>query len=285
MEMLIISGLSGAGKSRAASVLEDLNFYCVDNMPVELIPKFAEICSASGGRYERVAIATDIRNWEGFDELLSVLDELKRGGVDYGILFITASVECIVKRYKETRRPHPLERSGRSLEQCVREEMKILEPLRSMADYVIDTTDMPLKRLQQTIQRTFSSMPGSGVRLSVMSFGYKYGVPMEADFVLDVRFLPNPFYVDDMRARSGLDEDVCQYVFANGMARDFLNRFEAMLVPVLDAFAEEGKRSVTICVGCTGGHHRSVAVAEALAKDLSDDITAVECIHRDIHKE
>ena len=284
MEILIISGLSGAGKSRVAAALEDLDFYCVDNMPVTLIPKFAELCAATRGRYERVALVSDIRNREGFDELFDSLDELMALGFEYKILYIDATVETIVKRYKETRRRHPLDGESGGLEQAVRKEIRILEPVRSRADYMIDTTGLTLGRLQRTLFRMFGAGEEERMRVSVMSFGFKYGIPMEADLVFDVRFMPNPFYVPELMERTGLDPDVADYVFNSAQSQAFLTKLWDMVAFLLPNYQEEGKMNLTVCIGCTGGHHRSVAVTEALARYLTERGYETECIHRDISK-
>jgi UPF0042 nucleotide-binding protein len=284
VEILIISGLSGAGKSRVAATLEDLDFYCVDNMPVTLIPKFAELCAATRGRYERVALVTDVRSRESFDELFESLDELMALGFEYKILYVDATVETIVKRYKETRRSHPLDTDEISLEQAVYKEIKILEPIRKRADYTIDTTGLTLGRLQRTLYRMFGAGGEDKLHITVMSFGYKYGIPIEADIAFDVRFLPNPFYVPELMNKSGLDSDVAAYVFKNGQADEFLEKFEGILEYLLPNYQEEGKLSLTVCIGCTGGRHRSVAVSEALAQHFSQQGYSVECLHRDINK-
>lgn len=284
MEILIISGLSGAGKSCAANILEDLDFYCVDNMPVTLIPKFAELCAATRGRYERVALVTDVRSRESFDELFDSLDELISLGFEYKILYIDASVETVVKRYKETRRRHPLDTEGGGLEQAVMREIKMLEPVRRRADYMIDTSGLALGRLQRTLFRMFGTGGEDKLRITVMSFGYKYGVPIETDIAFDVRFLPNPFYVPELRDKSGIEKDVSEYVFSTGQADQFLRRFEEMIEYLLPNYEEEGKSSLTISIGCTGGRHRSVAIAEALAAFLTQKGHAADCIHRDINK-
>ncbi|MBQ7459778.1 MAG: RNase adapter RapZ [Oscillospiraceae bacterium] len=284
MEILIISGLSGAGKSRVAAALEDLDFYCVDNMPVTLIPKFAELCVATRGRYERVALVTDVRSRESFDELFKSLDELNTLGLEYKILYVDATVETIVKRYKETRRRHPLSSEGLGLTEAVQREINMLEPVRQRANYVIDTTGLTLGRLQRILLRIFGGGGDYKIKVSVMSFGYKYGIPIEADIVFDVRFLPNPFYVPALQGRTGLDREVSDYVFKNGQADEFLRRFEELLEYLLPNYEEEGKLSLTVCIGCTGGRHRSVAVSEAIAKRFSDKGYNVECIHRDAEK-
>ncbi len=284
MDILIISGLSGAGKSRVAAALEDLDFYCVDNMPVTLIPKFAELCVATRGRYERVALVTDVRSRESFDELFESLDELTALGLEYKILYVDATLETIVKRYKETRRRHPLTGEGLSLVEAVQREMRMLEPVRSRANYVIDTTGLTLGRLQRNLIRIFGGGADNKIKVTVMSFGYKYGIPIEADIVFDVRFLPNPFYVPELQNKTGQSKDVVDYVFKNGQAEEFLRRFEGLLEYLLPNYEEEGKLSLTVCIGCTGGRHRSVAVSEAIAKMFSEKGYSTECIHRDVDK-
>ncbi len=284
MDMLIISGLSGAGKSRVAAALEDLDFYCVDNMPVALMPKFAELCAATRGRYERVALVSDIRSREGFDELFRALDEIHAAGYDYKILYVDATVDTVVKRYKETRRRHPLGGEAEGLEAAVRREMKMLEPVRQRADYVINTTGLTLGRLQRTLFRLFGTESKERIRVTVMSFGFKYGIPIEADLVFDVRFLPNPFYVPELTNKTGLDDDVYDYVFNSDQSREFLGKLEELIDFLLPNYQEEGKMNLTVCIGCTGGHHRSVAVTEALARYLAAKGQETECIHRDIGK-
>ena len=283
MEMLIISGLSGAGKSRVAAALEDLDFYCVDNMPAPLMPLFAELCAATRGRYERVALVSDIRSRDGFDQLFSALDELSNRGFDYKILYVDATVETVVKRYKETRRRHPLDDAG-GLESAVRREIQMLEPVRRRADYIIDTTGLTLGRLQRTLFHLFGTGKEQKLHVTVMSFGFKYGIPIEADLVFDVRFLPNPFYVPELRERDGTDPDVRDYVFNSDVTRQFLVRLEEMIDFLMPNYEEEGKMTLTVCVGCTGGHHRSVAVAEALASYLTGMGHDVDCVHRDVGK-
>lgn len=282
--MLIISGLSGAGKSRVAAALEDLDFYCVDNMPAQLIPRFAELCAATRGRYERVALVSDIRNGDGFGHLFTALDELEAAGFEYKILYVDATVETIVKRYKETRRRHPLDGEAVGLEEAVRKEMRALEPVRKRADFVINTTGLTLGRLQRTLYRLFGAGDAQKLRVSVMSFGFKYGIPIEADLVFDVRFLPNPFYVPELMEKSGLDADVYDYVMSSEQSKDFLKKLEDLIDFLLPNYEEEGKMNLTVCIGCTGGRHRSVAVTEALAKHLSLTGHETECIHRDITK-
>ena len=223
MEFIIISGLSGAGKSKVASFLEDIGFYVVDNMPAPLMPKFAELCMAGPGRYDRVALVTDIRGGQTFDGLFDALHELHRMGCAYKILFVEASVETIIKRYKETRRMHPLSSTSRSLDEAVRQERTVLAPVRQRAEYIIDTSALSTAKLRGEVLRLFGdggSTPAMSV--SVISFGFKYGIPIEADLVFDVRFLPNPYYIAELRHQTGLDEGVYSFVFGYQQTKDFM---------------------------------------------------------------
>ena len=285
MKFLIVSGMSGAGKTRAADVLEDMDYYCVDNMPAPLLPKLAEFCMGMGGRYEKVALVTDIRDKEGVDAIFDALDKLWGLGCDYEILYVEADVPTIVKRYKESRRPHPLQAEAGSLEAAVRLESKRLERLRVNADHVINTSRLTLGMLQKEICKRFMGEDASQtLAVTVMSFGFKYGIPIEADIVLDARFLPNPYYDEALRDKTGLDRDVCEYVFQNGAAEELLRLLKPLVEFLLPQYAEEGKRSLTIAVGCTGGHHRSVAMARALAELIRGLGHGVKELHRDMEK-
>lgn len=267
MELIVISGLSGAGKSKVASFLEDMGFYVVDNMPSPLLPRFAELSMAAPGRYERVALVTDIRGGQTFDGLFEALDALHAMGCEHKILFVEAGTEAIIKRYKETRRIHPLAGSMLSLESAVEQERTVLSPVRQRADYVIDTTVLSTAKLRGVLLRLFgrdSDRPAMSV--SVVSFGFKYGIPMEADLVLDVRFLPNPYYIAELRHQTGLDDGVYNFVFGYQQTRDFMGHLEQLMGFLLPQYAEEGKTVLVIGVGCTGGRHRSVAVTRALAE-------------------
>jgi UPF0042 nucleotide-binding protein len=285
MEFLIITGLSGAGKSRAADVLEDLDFYCVDNMPVALMEKFAEFCVAAGGRYEKVALVTDVRENEDFTALLSTLDSFGRSGYDCRILYMDADVPTIVRRYKESRRPHPLAQDNRSIEDAVRREIRLLAPVRERADYIVNTSGLTLGMLQN---RLFSLFPAEGqmraLNITVLSFGYKYGIPLDADLVFDVRFMPNPFYVDELRQQTGLDLPVAEYVFGHRQARLFMEKLEDMIEFLIPMYVEEGKLSLTVAIGCTGGRHRSVAIAHALSNHLKSKGFSSDNINRDLEK-
>ncbi len=285
MEFLIITGLSGAGKSRAADVLEDLDYYCVDNMPVALMPRFAELCRATRGRYEKVALVTDVREKDGFDELLSMLDSLKGEDLSCRILYMDADMRTLIRRYKESRRPHPLSAPGVSVEEAVRRETELLSPLRERADFIVNTSSLTLGMLQHKL---FSLFAGEGARreigLTVMSFGYKYGLPMEADLVFDARFLPNPFYVEKLQPMSGLDLPVAEFVFSYQQSRTFLEKLEDMLSFLLPLYIEEGKLTLTIAIGCTGGRHRSVALASALNDHFVAGGLSSVLVNRDIDK-
>jgi UPF0042 nucleotide-binding protein len=284
MEILIITGLSGAGKSRVAAVLEDMDFYCVDNMPVALMPKFAELCLATRGRYERVALVTDVRAIENPGELFNAFDEMCEMGCEHRILFVEAGVETIVKRYKETRRRHPLDPEGHEFEKAVYREIHMLAPLREKADIIIDTTDLTLGRLQRRLFGIFSSSKEKPLHVGIMSFGYKYGIPIEADLVFDVRFLPNPYYDTVLRDQSGLYKPVHDYIFQYDQSTEFFRHLTELMLFMLPYYEEEGRRSIVVCIGCTGGRHRSVAMAQELCAFLSEKGYPVDCSHRDIDK-
>ncbi len=271
MEILIISGLSGAGKSSAATYLEDMGYFTMDNVPADIILKFAAFCSQSDGRYDRVALVSDIRSVNGdFSGLLDAMDRLKQGGDVCRLLFVTADLETIIKRYKETRRRHPLMSDGMSIEQAMHREEELLSPLRERADVVIDTTQMPTAKLRNELYRIFGDKSARGkLSVNVMSFGYKYGIPLEADLVFDVRFLPNPFYVPELKHKTGMDSEVYNYVFSFPQTKTFIEKLEGLLSFLLPLYAEEGKSTLVIAVGCTGGHHRSVSVARCLTAYLS----------------
>ncbi|MBQ8217085.1 MAG: RNase adapter RapZ [Oscillospiraceae bacterium] len=285
MEFLIITGMSGAGKSRAADVLEDLDYYCVDNMPMALLPRFAELCLATKGRYEKVALVTDVREKDGFKELTYAVDYLKSLGCSCRMLYMDADVKTLVRRYKETRRPHPLHVKGKSMEEAIKRETELLAPIKEKADYIVNTSSLTLGMLQN---RLFTLFSGDGrkrdIEVTVMSFGYKHGLPMDADLVFDARFLPNPFYVEDLRPLCGLDRPVFEFVFGYQQTRQFVEKLQDMVDFLLPLYIEEGKLGLTIAIGCTGGHHRSVAIAAALNDYLAAKGVNSVNVNRDLDK-
>jgi UPF0042 nucleotide-binding protein len=285
MEFLIITGLSGAGKSRAADVLEDLEYYCVDNMPVKLMPRFAELCMDTRGRYEKVALVTDVRERESFGELLSTIDEVKAMDCTVRILYMDAELRTLVRRYKESRRPHPLAGPGYPIEKAIEREIELLAPIKDRADYVVDSTSLTLGMLQN---RLYSLFAGEGKKrelsITVMSFGFKHGIPLEADLVFDARFLPNPYYVDELRPLCGLDLPVAEFVFSYQQTRTFMEKVQELIDFLMPLYIEEGKLSLTIAVGCTGGRHRSVAIASALHAYFSARGLRSSNINRDLEK-
>ena len=286
MEILIISGLSGAGKSKAASFLEDMGFYIVDNMPAAMILKFAEFCAGGSQRYDKVALVYDVRTANSPTELFDVLDVLKHSSGACSLLFLEAEPETIIKRYKETRRRHPLMKQADSLEKAVLEEKDMMAPLRQRADYVIDTTHLSTAQLRGELLRNFGSGAAEkeGMTVSVTSFGFKHGLPMEADLVFDVRFMPNPYYIQELREKTGLDRAVSDYVFSFQQTHDYMAKLRDLLAFTLPLYAEEGKTELVIAIGCTGGHHRSVAVTHALAADIRDLGYRVRENHRDMNR-
>ena len=285
MEFLIITGLSGAGKSRAADVLEDLEYYCVDNMPVALLPRFAELCLDARGRYDRVALVTDVREREGFGELLDTRAKLQGMDCIVRILYMDADVRTLVRRYKESRRPHPLSGAGVTIEQAIQKEQELLAPIKERADFVVNSANMTLGMLQN---RLFGLFAGEGkkreIEVTVMSFGYKHGIPLDADLVFDVRFLPNPFYVEDLRPLCGLDRPVSDFVFGYSQTRLFMEKVEELIEFLLPYYIEEGKLGLTIAIGCTGGRHRSVAIAAELNRFLNEKGIGAVSVHRDMER-
>ena len=283
MEFIVISGLSGAGKSQAASMLEDIGFFVVDNMPAPLIPRFAELCMAGQAKYDRVAIVVDIRGGQTFDGLFAALDSLTQMDCAYKILFVEAATDTILKRYKETRRLHPLAKSAGLLDEAIRTEWVMLEPVRAKAEYIVDTTNLSTAKLRGELLRIFDSdSPQKAMSVNVVSFGFKYGLPMEADLVFDVRFLPNPFYVPELKHHTGLEKPVYDFVFSNQEGKRFMTYLERLIDFLLPQYMEEGKAALVIAVGCTGGQHRSVAVTRALAEFIRQKCYEASETHRDM---
>jgi len=282
MDILIITGLSGAGRTRAADICEDLNYYCVDNLPAALLPRFAELCLAAGGRYEHTALVMDVRSVRDHDELKAALSALSDLPCEVRVLYLEAKPEAILRRYKESRRPHPLASSGESIRTALEREAALLAPLRERADLIIDTTGMSLNRLKAGIRGLLQPNEPC-FTLNVESFGYKNGVPAEADYVFDVRCLPNPYYEDALRELTGLDGAVTDYVFRDGAAQKLLDEMVRLISLALPMFSGD-RTELTVAVGCTGGHHRSVAMAQALADAMERTGVSVSVSHRDMER-
>ena len=284
MQLFIVSGVSGAGKSTVISILEDSGYFCVDNLPPELIPKFAELCQMGSGEHQRAAVVCDIRGGSHFDGLFQALDTLDSMKVPYQILFVEADDQTIIKRYKETRRSHPLMDSHGTLARAVQMERRLMKPVRDRADIVLQTDAMSTRKLRDRVLELV--YPGrkkvSQLNVCVTSFGFKYGLPMEADLVFDVRFLPNPFYIEELKHQTGLDDGVRDYVFQFAQSREFLEKLEDMVGFLLPQFVEEGKSMVVVAIGCTGGQHRSVAMTHALAEYVRSLGYQVSENHRDM---
>ncbi len=282
MEILIISGLSGAGKSRAAVCLEDSGYYIVDNLPAEMMVKFAEFCASAGGRYDRLALVYDVRAGEPFRRLTQAVDELRGVGLRCRLLFLEADTPTIIKRYKETRRSHPLCADGTvSIEEAVAREREMLMPVREKADFVLDTSAFSTAKLRSALLTLLGGADGK-LHVTVLSFGFKNGLPPEADTVLDVRFLPNPYYVPQLKELTGLDEGVRDYVMDSESTREFWGRLTPVLDFLLPQYRQEGRTELVLAVGCTGGRHRSVAVAHRLAEYIASQGFPVTESHRDM---
>ena len=283
MQFVIISGMSGAGKSKAASDLEDLGFYCVDNMPAEMIPQFAQLCLATKGRYEKVALVTDVRASMTFDALFQALQKLDEMHLQYSIYYIEASTEVIIKRYKETRRLHPLMKDGSTLADAIGRERELLAPVRNRASAIIDTSILSTGKLRGIlIDLVAGGMREHSMDVRVVSVGLKYGLPLGADLVFDVRFMPNPYYVPELRYQTGMNDDVYNYVFSFPQTKEFLSKLEQLLSFLLPNYLDEGKTDLVIAVGCTGGKHRSVCIAKELYEFVSKKGYAATLSHRDM---
>lgn len=283
MKFIIITGMSGAGKSQVVKALEDLGCYCVDNMPPELIPKFAEIYHRSAKPQDMAALVCDIRGGDLFRELDANLDQLSELGYDYEILFLEASEEVLLKRYKETRREHPLSIGGRIMD-GVRRERTLLNDIRKRATHIVDTSGMSTAQLKAHIASIYGGARDFSMTIHVVSFGFKYGIPLDADLVFDVRFLPNPFYIPELREHTGLETCVRDYVMDYAQSREFVKKLIDMMEYLIPHYEKEGKAQLVIGIGCTGGHHRSVTIAEELHKQLLRSGHHVLASHRDIQK-
>lgn len=285
MECLIISGMAGAGKSMTVDVLEDLGYYCIDNMPTSLIPRFVELFETSSEKYKKVALVVDVRGDGDFEQLNETLKNAEGPDFCYRILFLDATDEMLLNRHKETRRRHPLESDAVSFSEAIALERELMEPIRRHADFVIDTTPLPPPKFRAYLISLFSSTEEEQtMMITVGSFGFKYGIPAESDMVFDVRFLKNPYYVEELKYKTGLDPDVFDYVFSDPDAGEFVARMTSMLEFLIPRYIKEGKMSIVISIGCTGGHHRSVSIARELAQELGRHAHNVNVRHRDITK-
>ena len=286
MEFIIVTGLSGSGKSGVINALEDIGFYCIDNMPPQLIPKFGEICLQSEGKISRVAIGADIRGGELFFHLSDNLTQLRVQGVSIKILFLDAADDVLIKRYKETRRKHPLdELASGNIARAVAAERDLLTPIRESADYYIDTSLLSTSQLKERINSLFLENVGDSMIVSCMSFGFKYGIPTEADLVFDVRCLPNPYYIPELKHKTGMEPEVREFVMKHEQAIALKDKLEDLVRFLLPLYVKEGKSQLVIAFGCTGGKHRSVTFAENMYRFLVDNGFKARVSHRDIYKD
>ena len=268
MRFIVVTGMSGGGRSTALKMLEDMGFYCVDNLPVSLIDKFVELLSSQGGEINKVALGLDVRAGQSFEDAADVLLQIKTAGHHIEILFMDADEKALIKRYKESRRVHPLAMEGR-IEDGVKKEKQILTRIRGMADYVIDTSNLLTRELRQELDRIFVGNEAyNSLMVTVMSFGFKHGIPADADLVFDVRFLPNPFYIDELKQKTGNDKEVQEYVMSFEEAGIFLDKLKDMMEFLIPNYIKEGKNRLVIAIGCTGGKHRSVTLAGALYNEM-----------------
>ena len=286
MHFLIVTGMSGAGKSRAVAVLEDLGYYCVDNLPIPLIPKFAEVCLAATEQYDKVALVTDVRAGDSFKKLFISLDSIRDMGCDYRILFLDTATQTLINRYKETRRKHPLMNEGLSLAEAIDRERTRLEDVRGRADYVVDTTKLTAAGLREHLVRLFAGTDSGQIfQIIVESFGFKHGIRTEADLVSAVRSLPEPYYEISLREHNGTEPAVRDYVFQGGTADALMMHLNSLMDFLIPRYISEGKTSVVVCIGCTGGKHRSVAITEALAAHLrAEGHKNLTVVHRDYQR-
>lgn len=286
MKFIILTGMSGAGKSTALKMMEDIGYFCVDNLPIALIEKFADLADLQDAELQKVAVGVDIRSGQTLEELQDVLDRLKQKGERFDILFLDSQDEVLVKRYKETRRTHPLAGSER-VDKGIREERRRLDFLRKQASYIIDTSNMLTRELKVELEKIFvRNQDYKNLFVTIVSFGFKYGIPTDCDLVFDVRFLPNPFYVEGLRSKTGNDREIREYVMQFPEAGQFLHKLEDLVKFLIPNYIVEGKTQLVIGVGCTGGKHRSVTLANTLYERLADrEGYGIKIEHRDIQKD
>lgn len=285
MELKIVTGMSGAGKTNLVQVLEDMGYYCVDNLPPNLFGKFVDLILQVQDDGARVALVADVRGGKFFADVYDVLQDLRNKGINYEIIFLEASDEILVRRYKETRRRHPLAKSGSVLE-GIQEERKRLQRIRGAADVIIDTSNLKVQDFKQRVADLLQGGADERLLVNVSSFGFKYGLPIDVDLVMDVRFLPNPFYVADLKPQTGLDEAVRDYVLQRPESESFLQKYTDLLLELLPQYVQQGKHHLALAVGCTGGQHRSVAVAEEIGRRLSEAETGavIRVNHRELQQ-
>lgn len=283
MRFVVVTGMSGGGKSTALNMLEDFGFYCVDNLPISLVEKFVELISMPNSEINKVVLGLDVRADQSFEDATRILEQLKAKGYKFEILFMDADINVLIKRYKETRRIHPLAADGR-VEDGVRRERRALENIRRNADFVIDTSNLLTRELKEELERIFvENEEYNSLMVTVMSFGFKHGIPADADLVFDVRFLPNPFYIDELKKKTGNDREVQDYVTSFPEAGDFMQKLMDMVQFLIPNYVKEGKYRLVIAIGCTGGKHRSVTLANELYKHMKDAGNyGVKLYHRDV---
>ena len=281
--LIIVTGMSGAGKTQACRYMEDLGYFVVDNLPPVFIPKFVELCKHAGGHVGKVVLVVDTRSREFFDTFIHILDDMDKDDVPYEMLFMDASDPVIIRRYKETRRRHPMAPSSR-ISDGISKEWERLAPARVKATYIIDTSELRKVDLRDKIHRIFGTSEGEQMNVNVVSFGFKFGMPLDADMVLDVRFLPNPFYIEAMRHKSGAVPEVAEYIAKWSVTQEFISHLDAMVDFLVPQYIKEGKSQFVIAVGCTGGMHRSVFIAKHIYDRLSAKGYPVKLEHRDLMK-
>ena len=285
MRFVVVTGMSGSGKTTALKMLEDAGFYCVDNLPLPLVEKFVDMVAVPESEFNKIALGLDVRADMHFEEANGILKGLKESGVPVEVLFLDSDDDSLIKRYKETRRVHPLAQDGR-VEDGVHKEREILEEIRKNADYVLDTTNLLTRELKAELERIFVKNEAyNSLMITVMSFGFKYGIPTDADLVFDVRFLPNPYYIDELRNKTGNDPEIQEYVMGFEEANEFLDKLTDMLEFLIPNYVKEGKYRLVVAIGCTGGRHRSVTLTNALYNRLKDHGNyGIKLDHKDIDK-
>lgn len=282
MKIVIITGMSGAGKTAALKCMEDFGYYAIDNLPASLLVNIVDL---SGEKYRYLALGMDIRGGTSFSELFTALDTLELKGVNTTIIFMDASDEVLVSRFSETRRIHPLDGEGLRVADTIKEERRLLDPLRERANLIVDTTNINIHELRRKIKKLLPERENSGsLKVTTISFGYKFGIPRDADIVIDVRFLPNPFWEESLQDLNGLDDRVFEFVMKDDAAVDFVDKFTELIMFMLPSYQKEKRPYLTIAIGCTGGHHRSVVISETIANNLQEKGLDTSVVHRDIGK-